>query len=283
MTGRFPSRGFSIIELLIAVAITLVVAGAILGLTGPAYAMFQTAVERNDMQQRLRIGIEAIAKDLIMAGMPGRTFAAVVPRRRGLRSPDPPDVFFDDRMSVMYVPPAAATTTLSADTASTVAVPVQPQRNCPIADPLCGFHANQLVSVFDGAGAHDEFRIIAIQDNPPALVGNGTPLSAPYSAGAIVSEIVAATYSLQRDQLMRYDGSQTDSPIADDVVRLRFQYFDRSGSSLIPLDEPRFDADLLRIRLVRVTLHVRASRTFIFTRIPDLEISFDVAPRNLQP
>ena len=283
MTRRFPSHGFSLIELLIAVAITLVVAGAIFGLTGPAYAMFHTAVERADMQQRLRIGIEAIAKDLMMAGMPGRTVAAVLPRRQGLRSPDPPDVFFDDRISVMYVPPAAATTTLSADTASTVAVPVQPQRNCPIANPLCGFRVNQLVSVFDGAGAHDEFRIIAIQDNPPALLGGGTPLSAQYSAGAIVSEIVAATYWLQIDQLMRYDGSQTDSPVADGVVRLRFQYFGGWASSLVPLDEPRFDADLRRIRLVRVTLQVRASRTFIFTRIPDLELSFDIAPRNLQP
>jgi hypothetical protein len=93
---------------------------------------------------------------------------------------------------------------------------------------------------------------------------------------------VAATYWLQTDQLMRYDGSQTDSPIADGVVRLRFQYFGGSASSFVPLDEPRLDADLLRIRLVRVTLQVRASRTFIFTRIPNVEINFDIAPRNLQ-
>jgi prepilin-type N-terminal cleavage/methylation domain-containing protein len=282
MSQRRSSYGFSLLELLIAIAITLVVAGAILGLTGPSYAMFQTAVERADMQQRLRIGIEAISKDLMMAGMPGRAFATVLPRRHGLRSPDPPDVFFDDRISVMYAPPAAATTTLNADTASTVAVPVQPQRNCPSVDPLCGFHDNQLISVFDGTGAHDEFRIIAIQDNPPVLIGTGASLSNQYSAGAIVSEIVAATYWLQTDQLMRYDGSQTDSPIADGVVRLRFQYFGGSASSFVPLDEPRLDADLLRIRLVRVTLQVRASRTFIFTRIPNVEINFDIAPRNLQ-
>jgi hypothetical protein len=270
-------------ELLIAVAITLAVAGAIFGLTGPAYAMFQTAVERGDMQQRLRISIEAISRDLMMAGMPGRTFPGVLPRRRGLRSPDPPDMFFDDRISILYVPPAAATTTLSTDTASTVAVPVQPQRNCPIADPLCRFHVNQLVSVFDGTGAHDEFKIIAIQDDPPALVGTGAPLSAQYAAGAIVTEVVAVTYWRQIDQLMRYDGNQTDAPIADGVVRLRFQYFGGSTSSVVPLDEPRFDGDLLRIRLVRVTLQIRASRTFVFTRIPDLEICFDIAPRNLQP
>jgi hypothetical protein len=283
MTRRSSSCGFSILELLIAVAITLVVAGAIFGLTNPAYAFFETAVVRADMQQRLRIGIEAISKDLMMAGIPGGTFPAVLPRRRGLRSPDPPDVFFDDRISVMHVPPAAATTTLSADTASSVAVAVEPQRNCPLVDPLCGFHVNQLVCVFDGTGAHDEFRILAIQDNPPMLVGSGAPFSAQYSAGANVTEIVAATYWLHTDQLTRYDGDQTDAPIADGIVRLRFQYFAGLASSLVPLDEPRYNADLQRIRLVRVTLQVRASRTFIFTHIPDMDIGFDVAPRNLQP
>ena len=270
-------------EMLIAVAITVAVAGAIFGLTSPAYAMFQTAVERGDMQQRLRVSIEAISKDLMMAGMPGRSFPAVVPRRHGLRAPDAPDTFFDDRISVMYVPPAAATTTLSTDIASSVAVPVQPQRNCPIVNPLCGFHVNQLVSVFDGTGAHDEFRVIAIQDDPPALVGTGAPLSTQYAAGAMVMEIIAVTYWRQSDQLMRYDGNQTDAPIADGVVLLRFQYFGGSASSLVPLDEPRVDGDLLHIRLVRVILKIRASRAFVFTRIPDLEICFDIAPRNLQP
>jgi hypothetical protein len=361
---------------LIAMAIMLVVAGAVFGLTGPAQATFQTTPERADMQQRLRIGIEAISKDLMMSGaggqvtggtiLPGRSFATIVPRRRGLQSPDPPDVFVDDRISIMYVPPAAATTTLSADTGSTVTIPLRPQPGCPSAEPLCGFHANQLVSIFDGTGAHDEFRVISTSD-PLVLVGAGPPLSKLYLAGATVAEVVSATYWLRTDaaanvhQLMRYDGRQTDSPLAEDVMGLRFQYFgdpsppvlrrqlddlqgpwtsygpvpppieiddpstpgygagencmftvDRgttvtraemidlgsSASSLVPLDarqltdgpwcpDPaspvRFDADLLRIRLVRITLRVRASRTFVFTRIPDLDITFDVAPRNLQP
>jgi hypothetical protein len=94
---------------------------------------------------------------------------------------------------------------------------------------------------------------------------------------------VAATYWLQVNQLMRYDGNQTDSPLADGVARLQFQYFGGVGSSLVPLDEPHVDPELLGIRLVRVRLQVRASRTFIFTRIPDEDISFDIAPRNLHP
>jgi hypothetical protein len=48
-----------------------------------------------------------------------------------------------------------------------------------------------------------------------------------------------------------------------------------------PTSRVRFDADLLRIRRVRVTLQVRSGRRFVFAQVPDLEIAFDVAPRNL--
>ena len=193
------------------------------------------------------------------------------------------------------------------------------------------------------------------------LVGAGSPLSKVYTEGATVAEIVAATYWLQRDthQLMRYDGWQTDAPVADHISALKFEYFGDGSPPILrrPLSDPqgpwtsygptpplvdlddistpgygagencvftvdrgatitrpdvpdlgggpsllvrldaqrlvdgpwcpdpgsalRFDADLLRIRRVRVTVRVRASRTLLTTRIPDLEISVDVAPRNL--
>jgi hypothetical protein len=47
-----------------------------------------------------------------------------------------------------------------------------------------------------------------------------------------------------------------------------------------PSEPGRYDADLLRIRRIRVTIRVRASRTFIHP-LADREIVFDVTPRNL--
>jgi hypothetical protein len=60
-----------------------------------------------------------------------------------------------------------------------------------------------------------------------------------------------------------------------------------------------FDGDLLRIRLVRVTLRLQAAADevrgagVLFTRpgrstsgysyVPDFEVTFDVAPRNMAP
>jgi hypothetical protein len=91
------------------------------------------------------------------------------------------------------------------------------------------------------------------------------------------------TYYLRRDDatLMQYDGDRTDSPVVDHVVNLLFEH----------IGYPR-------TRLVRVTLRVEAAAASLrgpagplFTRggtsttseryVPDREVRFDVAPRNL--
>jgi hypothetical protein len=130
--------------------------------------------------------------------------------------------------------------------------------------------------------------------------------------------VASHTYHLHRDpatgtlQLMHYDGASTDLSVADHVVGLQFEYF---GDSSVPLDpavlqdgpwlpddtDPdAFDASLLEIRRVRVLVRVEASlasmrgpagRLFSHAGtstaperfLPDLELQFDVALRNLEP
>lgn len=110
---------------------------------------------------------------------------------------------------------------------------------------------------------------------------------------------------------MRLDGEGSDLPLVDHVVALEFEYFPVgevpiAGAELqdgpwLPndTDAMRFDADLLRIRRVRVKLRVEASLASmrgpagdLFTRggtsnaperyLPDQELRFDVAVRNLE-
>ena len=204
MMRRLSVAGFSLVELLVTIAITLAAVGAIFQLAYPAQLVFQAEPERADMQQRLRIAAETISKDLMMAGAGGeqagsaaplgRVLAAIQPLRRGLRSPDGPGSFFDDCIPMMYVPHAAAQTTLVQPTPSTAVVAVAPQAGCPVSAPLCGFKANQLIVVYDETGAYDTFRLLAVQDSPPVLSGDGTRLSKTFSAGAIVAELKAAMY-----------------------------------------------------------------------------------------
>jgi hypothetical protein len=107
------------------------------------------------------------------------------------------------------------------------------------------------------------------------------------------------TYYLKNDaaagsaQLMRYDGHESDLPLADHVAGLEFDYFGADGTQLaaaafqdgpwFPDDEDRnrFDLDLLKIRRVRVTLRMQPASAALRRLLPDREIRFDVAPRNL--
>ena len=225
--------GFTLTELLIATAITLALMAAVFGVAQPAQGIFDAQPELADMQQRLRVGIDALSHDLLMASAP------VMPYRVGRRQSDP-------ERGVFFRP----------DTVSVLSVP------------------------WDGAPV--ESHTYYLRSDP--------------SAGEF--------------QLRHYDGAATDRPVLDHVVQLRFEYFGADRVRLDPgvfgdgpwypdaVDSHRFDEDLLAIRIVQVTLRVEAASAALrgpagplFVRggtawsgeryLPDREIRFTVAPRNL--
>lgn len=405
--GGRHERGFSIVEMLIATVIMMAVTGATFALMNPANGMFAAQPEVSDMQQRLRIAVETLKKDLLMAGAGtysgnnklgslGNYVATILPDREGNVTPDPPGTYkctttfcgllgASDTITVMYVPPTSAQTTIRADMPqSSAELKVTEQKGCPNNDKLCGFKEGMQVMIFDDSGASDIFSITNVQDEALHLQHKGQDLSKAYKAlpATFVTQIAAATYWLKTDtaaetyQLMRYDGYQTDAPIAENIVGMAFEYFaDPSPPVLLksaidpigpwtnygpkppgvgvpntsnnwpdgenclfmvsggahvartematplgPVNGPlvkltpaqltngpwcpdgsignRFDADLLRVRKVRVTLRVqvgskslRGATGTLFLRggtasggeryIPDQEISFEVTPRNL--
>ena len=170
------------------------------------------------------------------------------------------------------------------------------------------------------------YRAGALRADPPGTFKSDTitVLSMPRSAGAVT--VQSATYWQQNDiatgtyQLMFYDGSPSgaDVPVVDHVVALSFEYYGDpqpldDGPRLVKLaaaqltDGPwcpddgaadRWDADLIRIRRVAVTLRVEAAvaslrgpASALFTHggtsrgghawVPDIEVRFDISPRNL--
>ena len=402
---RRGERGFSIVEMLIATTIMMAVTAATFGLMNPAQGMFVAQPEVSDMQQRLRIAVDTLKKDLLMAGggtysgnnklgSLGQYVATILPDREGNVSPDPPGTFkctttfcsslgASDAITLMYVPPTSAQTTIrDAMPANSAELKVNAQAGCPTSDVLCGFKEGMQVMIFDETGTSDIFSITRVQTEALHLQHRGQDLSKSYADGTYITQIAAATYWLKTDtvaetyQLMRYDGYQTDVPIAENIVGMAFEYFaDPSPPFLLksvtdpvgpwtnygpkppavgvnvasdtwgagenclfmvsngahvtrtematplgPVNGPlvklsssrltdgpwcpdgsignRFDADLLRIRKVRVTLRVqvglkslRGPTGTLFMRggtasggeryIPDQEISFEVTPRNL--
>lgn len=212
-------RGFSLIELLVAMAITLVVMAAMFRLINPAAGTFDAELERIEMQQRVRASADAIFNELLVAGA-GAAIPAVAPFRRGERNPDAGGSAYSDRLSVSYVPSDAG-----------------------------------------------------------------------------IEETETVTFWLRTDpdegiQLMRYDGRQSDVPLADHVSSLRFDYFGANGEAidrgrftdgpwLTGASGQPFDTDLQAIRRVRVTLRVSPVRVMLRTPLPDREIAMDVSLRNL--
>jgi hypothetical protein len=297
--------------------------------------MFAVQPEVSDMQQRLRVAMDMITKDVMMAGagissgpMTGplnHSLAAVLPYRVGVAGADSSDEYFSDRISVLYVPGSVGQTRTADLVASTAPIAtVTSEAGCPIGSAVCGIDKGTVVLIMDDSGAWDAFTVVDVQGAALQLQHRGAQLSRIYEAGSVLSQISMVTYWLktdpvtQTDQLMRYDGNRSDVPIADNVVGLAFEYFAAPPSGAadpLPVklakteltDGPwrpdavspgRYDADLLRVRVVRVTLRVQiASRSYrgaagpLFVRggtsnggeryVPDQEITFDVAPRNL--
>src|SRR5262249_28567137 len=68
MTARGRDDGFSIVELTVALALTLTVAAAVGAMAGSSRDAFAAQPERTDLQQRLRVGVDALVRDLTGAG-----------------------------------------------------------------------------------------------------------------------------------------------------------------------------------------------------------------------
>lgn len=250
--------GFSIVELLIAMGITVCVMGSALSIVSGVQLGFASEGERADMQQRLRVATDAVSKDLLMAGAgafqgaragPLDFFlASVVPWRQGSLGLDPAGTFKTDTLTVVYVPPATAaqTTVRQSVPAQSGSVSLNIDAGCPPNDPLCGFAAGMDVMVYDETGSYDTFRITSAQAGLLQLQHTMVDTPQWYAPGATIVEAASHTYYLKADaatdtyQLMRYDGVSSDAAVVDHVVGLTFEYFGESVPPLLlkPVTEP---------------------------------------------
>lgn len=356
---RSGQAGFTLTELVISTAIMLVVTGAIFQMVNPAQGTSQAQPEVSDMQQRMRVGVDMLYKDLLMAGAgpyQGQTtgnltqfFAPILPYRVGRLDSDPAsNVYYrPDRISMVYVPNTSAQTTITSEMPNVSAeLKVKSQANCPQGDALCGFKVGMSLLIFDPDGSWDSFAVTNVQSSAAHLQHRGQQFTKTYNVGANVTqaEFHAYYFDPAQNQLRHYDGLDTDVPVVDNVVGLNFRYygdpnpprsprppaatanciFDATGTPILPTltanaggfveltqtmltDGPwcpnstspnRYDADLLRVRKVRVSLrvqaassHLRGSDTALFRNpgsarggerfVPDYDLTFEVTPRNL--
>jgi hypothetical protein len=347
------AMGFALADLLVALVLTMVVAGAAMALVGIAQRAAEVVPEYVDQQQRARVATEALTRDLgaAGAGLDGgiargplvRFLPPVLPRRIGLLAPDSPTVARADAISVIFVPATLAQSTAAGVLSAGARLTLVAAPNCPVTSALCGLTSGTSALLFDRQGAFDAY---AVTDAAGSVVRLGVGQSYAYPAGVPVSQVELVTYYLDpvAHQLRQYDGYQTDVPIVDNVVGFGVEYFgdpnppawpkpppgianclyDATGARLpmpvltagaaglapLPLamlaDGPwcgatgstTFDADLLRVRSIRVTLRVQAVSAGVrgqgpafvqpgvargaWRLVPDETVTFVISPRNLR-
>lgn len=221
------TRGFTLVELLIATVVTLLVVGAALTMTLSARAAFDAGPGTLDTTRRLREAVESSAAALGGAGgdVGSGALSASVPIVWPLTALDGSTDgsefralwilrALDHVAARLDVPQPGP-----ADSLTLAAAP-----SCPATPGVCGLDVDDVAVVFDSRGGFDVFEIVAVM---PELmrVTPATPLSRAYPAGAHVVKARADRIGLvpQPDGsnvLSRVTWAGAREPIVDGVVSL---------------------------------------------------------------
>jgi hypothetical protein len=234
-------EGFSLLEAVLAISIAITVIGAVFTVLGPSRGIVEAQPEFTDMQQRLRVGVDILLGDLMMAGAGAyagthtgslvEQFAPILPFRRGSSAAydDGPGVFRGDAVTIAYVPSTSSQTILRSPMTDVTSVEVDSESGCPVNDPPCGFKPGTSAIVYDGTGAFDAFSVTSADAGGTLTVQplQQGSLATAYAAGAKIVEVVRHAYFLDgpSQQLMRYDGLAAAAAVLDNVVGLDFQYY----------------------------------------------------------
>lgn len=275
-------------EVLVATALALSIFGGVFAAVAPAQAAFASQQERVDLEQRLRVAVETIARDV-------RAAVSVRPYRIGAIADDGrTGVFYRaDTLSVRFAAPlpgepagdSSRTYYLRAGGAASQLMRYDGRAAAfPVLDDV-------VLLAFEYFGAAQPPQIVVDEEGPRATYG---PMPPPLDtddpadawgpgencAFAVIGGVRQSRLAAVEDDDRPLSPSiLTDGPWCPDAAA-----------------EDRFDADLLRVRRVRVRLRLqapppfrgRAGAFFLHAgtavdprrHVPDQEIQFDIALRN---
>jgi hypothetical protein len=277
------ASGFTTIELLIAIALSVLIVGAALAVASSD--VFPAQSESADMHQRLRVASESLFRDVAAA-------IAIRPYRAFGSSADPAGTFKTDTITVL-APDTSTTYWLKADdragTYQLMSASGASSIDVPVVDNVVGLR-------FEYLG----------DSRPPTMVAPLTDPIGPWTTyGPKPADIAVPPFAPRENCVFVDNGTAEPSP--------RLAPLGSEETRLVALDEAQFsdgpwcpddgaaekwDADLLRIRAVVVLLRVQAAGAVLrgpagalFTHggtatvsqrwTPDLEVRFRVSLRNI--
>ena len=208
------NRGFSLIELLIAAAITALLAGAVAAVVPSLQAYFEHTPAAIDLQQRGRTALDVIAQAIRSADrvvlIDATTLTTIARRINGARG------FLKEHQ---------------VDTQAALALS---DLRCPSLPDVCGFLNGTPASIADAHGRFELF-IVGSADPITHTIWPRHELDHAYEAAADVIEVDAYTFRLElqpdgSNTLVRETAAGAVQPIVDRVSALRFEdAFDHRG------------------------------------------------------
>ena len=222
-------NGFSLVELLVALAVCALLSGAIAAVTPQARAAFEATPEVLDLQQRERTVADALTRALRSAallvatrddGSQGERGAAVT-----LLGPDEEDGRFQAIQVITIAGPGRGVLDV-AQAGPSGSLQLKAGTPCP-------FAKGTAVAMVDADGRVDVFTVGAVNKGTHTL-SPSRALSGPYPAGAALFEVTANTYYLEEQvdtsfTLVRETAAGAVQPMVDFVEALSFGEWRSSG------------------------------------------------------
>ena len=270
------ARGFTVLELLIAMTITLLIAGALANLAQPARAAFERVPAELDLQQRARTAIDVLSQALRSAGKDVAATAVLgslsdLLPTVSVSEPDGSGAFTE--LTVIVPLTDAAQGVLSAEQSGPAGSITLATGHCPNVKDVCGFTPGTTAVIADGAGRHDVFSIAATNAGARRVTPSAA-LSRSYPAGAVVVEVDQFTFGLTRQpdgsySLIRRTAAGATQPIVDFVSALSFDVIGR--------DAP---AGFFRLEQVDVSIGVEPATEVLRRRITERVFRTSIRLRN---
>jgi prepilin-type N-terminal cleavage/methylation domain-containing protein len=231
------SRGFTLAELLVAVALSAIVVSAVATLVVNTERLARTQSADVETQQRARVIAETLGRDLRltgagvdrgpMSGALSRSFSPVLPRRIGRTRADAVDVARADAITLVHVPDTTLQTALAtSDSPGTGRIVLSP---CAGGAMACPVTKGATLAVFEPHGRVDLMSVLATGGGSTQVRVLGTS-AGTFNMGATVAEVVVRHYyhDAAQGQLRLYDGDNSDQPVVDGVAGVSFEYFGTS-------------------------------------------------------
>jgi hypothetical protein len=281
------ARGFTLVELLLAAALTLGVSGVVAALAVPARDAVQRGVAHDEMAGGARAALDLLIADVRDAGAGSALL-------RTARLPDllpviTPLADLDSGLAVttgsavrvVTVPRGAAQGALRDPAGAGAAAIRLATAPCTALSPACGFAAGMPAVLADDASA----AMVTMTATAGPILTFAPVLPGPFPAGASVAEIEQILYGVRDEAdgsstLVRISSGGAEQPLLRHVVDFQATCTDVTRVTLVL----RVEAASADLRGPAGPLFRRAGNARHGSRwVPDMELRATVALRNVAP